>query len=131
MCRYNDTLKRGIWGRGQIIEGYDSNRVRKDACGAWIIWDKYGDRDSPFGWEVDHIYPESKLREKGVDSEMIDNLVNLRPLHWKNNDSKGADYPSYQASIKSEGKTNVEGVYQYTVNEEVRNQVEQYYREYL
>lgn len=131
MCRYDEALKKKIWERGRIIEGYDKNKCRQDACGAWILWDHYGDRESPFGWEVDHIYPESKLREKGVDNEMIDNPVNLRPLNWKNNDSKGADYPSYQASMKSENQTNVEGAYQFTINEEVRNELEQYFREYL
>ena len=80
---------------------------------------------------MDHIYPESKLREKGVDNEMIDNIVNLRPLNWRNNDSKGTDYPSYQASMKSENQTNVEGVYQFTISEKVRNELEQYFREYL
>ena len=131
MCRYDDALKKKIWERGRIIKGYDKDKFRQDACGAWIIWDNYGDRESPFGWEVDHIYPESKLREKGVDNEMIDNIVNLRPLNWRNNDSKGTDYPSYQASMKSENQTNVEGVYQFTISEKVRNELEQYFREYL
>lgn len=131
MCRYDDALKKKIWERGRIIKGYDKDKFRQDACGAWIIWDNYGDRESPFGWKVDHIYPESKLREKGVDNEMIDNIVNLRPLNWRNNDSKGTDYPSYQASMKSENQTNVEGVYQFTISEKVRNELEQYFREYL
>lgn len=131
MCRFNDQLLDEIWRHGQTVKGYDESKIRKDACGAWIIRDRYGDRTSPFGWEVDHIYPESKLRNKNVLPELIDNPTNLRPLNWKNNDSKGADYPSYQACITSKDDCNIEGVYQYTVNDVTRNRVEQLYQEYL
>ena len=131
MCRFDDQLLNQIWERAKRVDGYDADRFRKDACGAWIIRDNYGDPDSPFGWEVDHIYPESKLREKSVPDELIDNPINLRPLNSKNNASKGADYPSYQAIIKSEGNFNIEGVFELTVNEQVRNEVEQLYRDYL
>ena len=62
---------------------------------------------------------------------LIDDPQNLRPLNCKNNESKGADYPSYRAVITSEDNSNKEGVFEYTVNEEVRNQVEHLYREYL
>ena len=80
---------------------------------------------------VDHIYPESKLLSKNVPMMLIDDPINLRPLNRKNNESKGDDYPSYRAVITSEDKSNKEGVFEYTVNEEVRNQVEHLFREYL
>lgn len=131
MCRFNEDLLNQIWEKAQRVKGYDEHVFRKDACGAWIIRELYGNSESPFGWEVDHIYPESKLRSKNVPESMIDDLINLRPLNWKNNQSKGVDYPSYQAIIKSEDNTNVEGVFELTVNEHVRNEVEQLYREYL
>lgn len=131
MCRFSEETINEIWSRGQVVDGFDSAKVRKDACGAWIIKDNYGNRNSPFGWEVDHIYPESKLREKSVPMSIIDNITNLRPLNWKNNDSKGSDYPSYQACITSVGERNEEGTYQYTVNENTRKQIEQLIREYL
>lgn len=131
MCRFNEDLLNRIWERAQEVDGYDKDRVRKDACGAWIIRDLYGDTNSPFGWEVDHIYPESKLRSKNVPENMIDDPINLRPLNWKNNLSKSADYPSYQATMKSEDNKNVEGVYEFTVNERVRNEVERLYRDYI
>ena len=90
-----------VWNRGLIDERYNPNFVRKDACGAWIIKDKYNDRTSLFGWEIDHIYPKSKLEELEVPSDLIDNIVNLRPLNWKNNVSKGSDYPHYQSRLKA------------------------------
>lgn len=71
-----------------------TDRVRKDACGAFILYEDFGDRNSAFGWEIDHIYPASKLKEReDVTDEQIDDMRNLRPLNWRNNASKGADCP--------------------------------------
>ncbi|MEI6659886.1 MAG: HNH endonuclease signature motif containing protein [bacterium] len=69
-----------IWSKGIVVAGYDMNVFRKDLCGAWISWREYGNRDSDNGWEVDHVFPESK-----GGSDLISNL---RPLHWKNNARK-------------------------------------------
>lgn len=131
MCRYSDELLLQIWEKARIVDGYDSSFYRKDACGAWIIWQEYGNRNSPFGWEVDHIYPEAKLRSLCVPESLIDNIVNLRPLNWKNNDSKGADFPCYQATMKSEDRSNIEGEYQMSINDQVQKDVIELYKEYL
>ena len=89
-----------IWKKGRIDPKYNPDFVRKDACGAWMIRDKYNDRSNIYGWEIDHIYPKSKLEEMGVPQELIDNIDNLRPLNWHNNVSKGADYPVYHSKMK-------------------------------
>lgn len=96
-----------VWDRASIVEGYDKSRFRKDACGAWIIRDKYGDDDSLYGWEIDHIVPKALLEEKGYSQEEIDNCNNLRALQHENNASKSNDYPSYTAVVTSEGTENV------------------------
>ena len=96
-----------VWNRASVVEGYDKSRYRKDACGAWIIRNKYGDTDSLYGWVVDHIIPQSLLREKGISESMIDNSLNLRALHHENNASTSDDYPSYTAVVTSEGTENV------------------------
>ena len=96
-----------VWNRASAVDGYDPARFRKDACGAWIIWDKYGDTDSLYGWEVDHIAPQALLCEKGFSQEMIDKQENLRALQHENNASKSDDYPSYTAAVTSEGTENV------------------------
>lgn len=97
----------GAWNRAKPEEGYDKNRFRKDACGAWIIRDKYGDTDSLYGWVIDHVVPQSLLREKGFTQEMIDDPINLRALQHENNNSKGDDYPSYTAVVTSQGAENI------------------------
>ena len=95
------------WNRATVVEDYDKDRYRKDACGAWIIRDKYGDTDSLYGWVVDHIVPQSLLRDKGISESMIDNDLNLRALQHENNASKSDDYPSYTAVVTSEGTENI------------------------
>ena len=73
-------LAQFVWQKALIVPGYDHNIFRKDACGAWIRRDHYGNRDSQYGWEIDHITPVS---HGGNDA-----LFNLRPLHWQNNAGK-------------------------------------------
>lgn len=69
-----------IWNKAVAVPWYNMNMARKDACGAWIYWRDYGNRDSNYGWEVDHVFPVAR---GGSDA-----LSNLRPLHWKNNARK-------------------------------------------
>jgi len=69
---------RAVWEKGHIAGG-DADVWRKDDCGAWICSTDYGDRRSPYGWEIDHIDPN------GGES-----ISNKRPLQWDNNVAKGA-----------------------------------------
>ena len=41
---------------------------------------QYGNRDSQYGWEIDHIRP--------VANGGSDEISNLRPLQWENNAAK-------------------------------------------
>lgn len=104
---FSDKQIQDAWERASIVDGYDKTRFRKDACGAWIIRDKYGDTDSLYGWVIDHVVPQALLKEKGVCQEMIDIGANLRALQHENNASKSDDYPSYTAVVTSEGTENV------------------------
>lgn len=117
----------GAWNRATIVDGYDKNRFRKDACGAWIIWDKYGDTDSLYGWVIDHVVPQSLLREKGFSQEMIDHPVNLRALQHENNTSKSEDYPSYTAVVTSEGSENIKEWSFLQVNEKKQKALKELY----
>lgn len=117
----------GAWNRATIVEGYDKNRFRKDACGAWIIWDKYGDTDSLYGWVIDHVVPQSLLQEKGFSQEMIDHPANLRALQHENNSSKSDDYPSYTAVVTSEGSENIKEWSFLQVNEKKQKALKELY----
>ena len=77
---FSDDVIQKVWEKGNIVLGYNCNFWRKDECGAWIGRLNYGDRNSSYGWEIDHIKPVSN---GGADS-----LSNLRPLQWQNNANK-------------------------------------------
>lgn len=79
---YTEEIIQKVWKKGNIVTNNDPNIWRKDHCGAWIGRKYYGNRNSQYGWEIDHIKPKS---EKGEDQ-----LSNLRPLQWENNASKQA-----------------------------------------
>lgn len=94
---FSEEEKLEVWKKGDVVSGVDSAVWRKDQCGAWINFAKYGERNSDYGWEVDHIKPVSK--------DGGDNLGNLRPLHWKNNAAKSDGRLS--CAITSDGNKNV------------------------
>ena len=73
--------KRIAWEKAHIVLGCDPDHTRKDDFGWFIEWSSYGDRNSPWGWEIDHAQPTIL---GGSDS-----APNLRALHWHNNASLG------------------------------------------
>ena len=94
---FTDEKIEEVWGKGTTVSGYKPNEFRKDQCGAWLKRDEYGNRDSLFGWEVDHITPQSN---DGGDA-----LSNLRPLQWENN--VATSNGRLTCPIKSDGSNNV------------------------
>ncbi len=84
-----------VWEKGTIVKNVDSNIWRKDQCGAWINRNKYGDRNSDYGWEIDHISPGDN-----------DNISNLRPLQWQNNVDKSDG--KLKGYITSQGNKNID-----------------------
>lgn len=77
---FSEKVIQQVWEKATVVANNDPNVFRKDQCGAWIKRSEYGNRQSSFGWEIDHITPQSK----GGGDE----LSNLRPLQWENNMSK-------------------------------------------
>jgi hypothetical protein len=107
------------WNQGLIVEDYDSSLFRKDAAGAWISRSEYGNRDSKFGWEIDHIYPTAL----GGDNDE----KNLRPMQWENNVSKGDNYPDYVAVVAADGNQNVDKQSSRTINSSVQERLQALY----
>lgn len=80
-----------VWNKGAEINGFSRVDWRRDICGAVMKFEEYGNRNSKYGWEIDHIKPKF---EGGTDE-----LMNLQPLHWENNNHKGNNYPIYACKI--------------------------------
>lgn len=83
-----------VWNEGAAPIPQEAANWRKDRCGAWIARNQYGNRNSDYGWEIDHINPS------GGDS-----LGNLQPLHWENNVAKSDG--RLVCVVKSVGNKNV------------------------
>ena len=70
-----------VWKKGRVIHGHDPNYWRHDIFGHVMEYTEYGNTNSDYGWEIDHIKP---LAQGGADE-----LNNLQPLQWKNKQGKG------------------------------------------
>lgn len=70
-----------FWNKARPYGNLDPAQYRIDECGALMRFDDYGNRDSDYGWEIDHIVPVSR----GGTNE----LSNLRALQWDNNATRG------------------------------------------
>ncbi len=77
---YSEEEEQAVWEKGTPMIGESPNIYRKDSMGNKIKRDEYGNRDSDYGWEIDHIHPKSK----GGGDE----LSNLQPLQWEANMKK-------------------------------------------
>ena len=57
------------WQRAWPVPSFDADAFRRDDYGNLINWSAYGDRLSPWGWEI--------------DASAADALCAVRALHWR------------------------------------------------
>lgn len=69
-----------IWTKSTPIDGYDARIWRRDSYGHAMKFGEYGNCNSEYGWEIDHIFPVARGGS--------DELSNLQPLYWQNNRKK-------------------------------------------
>ena len=105
---FTEQVIQRVWEKARIVDGYNGDSIRKDSCGAWILRSQYGNTDSMFGWEIDHVYPVSKGGG--------DDLQNLRPIQWENNRSKSDNYPNWTSKVSSNGTNNIEKIQYWKIN---------------
>lgn len=92
MANFTEDKINSVWEKATKVDGQDSTKYRQDIAGAWIQRDMYGKEES-FGWEIDHMFPQSL---GGTD-----HLSNLQPLQWENNRTKADNFPNYSTSVSS------------------------------
>ena len=87
---FDPAIIEAVWQKGRIVQGYDPKLYRQDVCGWWMARQAYGTLGD-HGWEIDHIMPVAR---GGTDA-----LINLQPLHWRNNRHKGDNYPNWTCLV--------------------------------
>ena len=108
---YSEEQIQKAWDRAKVVDGFDKSRFRKDACGAWIQRSEYGNHESQYGSDIDHVLPRLL---GGGDEE-----INLRPMQWQNNLSKADDFPYYFSAVIANERTNEEKKVQFRVNDDI------------
>ncbi|MCG3147231.1 MAG: hypothetical protein PCFJNLEI_00669 [Verrucomicrobiae bacterium] len=93
----DEDLVKQVWKKGAVLPGHDPNKVRKDKCGAWMVFTEHDNRESEFGWEIDRVTSN--------DHGGSDALNNLRPVHWENVASKSSG--KLVCVVTSDGGANV------------------------
>lgn len=95
MATWTEADIKTVWEKGTAVAGFNQDLYRKDQCGAWMKRAEYANRNSIYGWEIDHISPGG-----------TDNLSNLRPLQWKNNVHKSDG--RLKCNVTASGNKNVD-----------------------
>lgn len=97
---FTEAEKYEVWMKASEVTGVDGDMFRQDYAGAWIRYADYGNRNSQYGWEIDHLKPLSMGGEEEI--------TNYLPLQWQNNVRKGENYPRWATAVTSDGQNNVE-----------------------
>lgn len=80
--QHDENKKLTVWIKGHPIPGYDPSEWRRDDFDSAMRYSDYGNRNSDYGWELDHFPVPASMGG-------LDEISNLRPLNWKNNARHG------------------------------------------
>lgn len=69
--KFNKELRDKLWKRGISVPG--DELIKKDAYGNILHYHDYGNKDSLYGWVVDHIIPYSFLKKNSIPDNNIGN----------------------------------------------------------
>ena len=99
---FSEDIKKAVWLKGKIattVQNRESSSSRFDVVGAIMYEEEYGNRNSEFGWEIDHI---DNKRENN-------DISNLRPLFWKNNTARNQkkEYEFYAFDEKKQDNSRI------------------------
>ena len=75
---FDEATVEAVWEKADISREHAP--LRRDAFGALIWREGYGNTNSKLGWEIDHVQP--------VEQGGRDELQNLQALQWENNRRK-------------------------------------------
>ena len=89
-----EDLKRAAWSRTNPVSGQQLNawEFRKDCLGNVVRYADFGNRHSPFGWELDSITGQTG---RSTDPD------NLQALHWKTVAAKSEALPKSLVAEKA------------------------------
>lgn len=71
-----EDLKRAAWARTSPVSSANAWDIRKDCLGNLVRYTDFGNRHSPFGWELDYIGSNDP--------------ANLQAINWKANAARNA-----------------------------------------
>jgi hypothetical protein len=81
-----EDLKRAAWARTNPVSGQSKAwEFRKDPLGNLVRYADFGNRQSPFGWELDFILSRALGGSTAPE--------NLQALHWKVTAAKADNLP--------------------------------------
>jgi len=89
---FDDKTVQQVWEQGRATNDKNANEWRKDACGAWIRRDQYGNQTSEYGWKIQPVEPGKPAT-----------LGSLRPFHHANSFDLAIGHPHCQVSADREG----------------------------
>ena len=78
-------IRKTVWEKARLAErsDVDSDKRRKDECGAWITFEEFG-KQTDEGWCYINVVSPAALKANGETEARVYNFRNLKAMHWRN-----------------------------------------------